>query len=223
MIGERPTSNVRGAWGGSGQLPLLPVSALLEATPLAVAILTEEGKVLYLNERFAELYGLGKGELEGSCLATIHPDLTPMRCEDFLTSPKTFVKNHEAVEQISVIFRPDGTETYVETRRTAFHGFGHKDYILLFLTPLQAPAETSQKNTSGEPSQLPKQVLTVCAWTGKVLHRGSWLKVDEFLREELNMRVSHGMCPDVAKHWNFMHGSSNEGLDPDDFDYNRDL
>ena len=47
------------------------------------------------------------------------------------------------------------------------------------------------------PSSADATPLTVCAWTQRVLLKGRWVSLAEYLSKEHGLQVTHGMCPDA--------------------------
>jgi len=45
--------------------------------------------------------------------------------------------------------------------------------------------------------ELRRKLLTVCAWTKRVLHEGEWISIDEFMTKHLNLRVTHGISEEA--------------------------
>ena len=44
-----------------------------------------------------------------------------------------------------------------------------------------------------------QQFVTVCAWTGQVRHHGEWVRLDEFLKTQFGLEVSHSLSKEAAK------------------------
>ena len=44
-----------------------------------------------------------------------------------------------------------------------------------------------------------QQFVTVCAWTGQVRHQGQWLRLDEFLKHQFGLSVSHSLSKEAAE------------------------
>ncbi|MBW8865198.1 MAG: CHASE3 domain-containing protein [Verrucomicrobia bacterium] len=44
-----------------------------------------------------------------------------------------------------------------------------------------------------------QQFVTVCAWTGQVRHQGQWLRLDEFLKHQFGISVSHSLSKEAAE------------------------
>ncbi len=43
-----------------------------------------------------------------------------------------------------------------------------------------------------------QQFVTVCAWTGQVHYQGRWLRLDEYLKRQFGIAVSHGLSEEAA-------------------------
>jgi len=43
-----------------------------------------------------------------------------------------------------------------------------------------------------------QQVVTICAWTGRVKDGDRWMRLDEYLQSRFGLSVSHGMSKDLA-------------------------
>ncbi|HEV2692135.1 MAG TPA: CHASE3 domain-containing protein [Verrucomicrobiae bacterium] len=43
-----------------------------------------------------------------------------------------------------------------------------------------------------------QQFVTVCAWTGQVRYQGQWLRLDEFLKHQFGISVSHSLSKEAA-------------------------
>lgn len=44
-----------------------------------------------------------------------------------------------------------------------------------------------------------QQFVTVCAWTGQVKFQGQWLKLDDYLKRQFDITVSHSLSQDAAE------------------------
>lgn len=44
-----------------------------------------------------------------------------------------------------------------------------------------------------------QDLLTVCAWSGQVKRGERWIEMEQFLREEFGVKISHGISPEKAE------------------------
>jgi CHASE3 domain sensor protein len=44
-----------------------------------------------------------------------------------------------------------------------------------------------------------RQIVTVCAWTGRVKYEGEWIRLDEYLKRRFGLSVSHGLSGEAAE------------------------
>lgn len=62
-----------------------------------------------------------------------------------------------------------------------------------------------------------QQFVTVCAWTGQVRHQGQWLRLDEFLKRQFGISVSHSLSKEAAdKMMREIDGLNRPGARPED-------
>ena len=43
-----------------------------------------------------------------------------------------------------------------------------------------------------------QEFVTVCAWTGRVRFEGEWVRLDEYLKQQFNISVSHSLSKETA-------------------------
>ena len=43
-----------------------------------------------------------------------------------------------------------------------------------------------------------QEFVTICAWTGQVKYQGKWLRLDEYLKQQFGISVSHSLSQDAA-------------------------
>ena len=55
-------------------------------------------------------------------------------------------------------------------------------------------ARRSRDATGGDSDAM----VTVCAWTRRVLWDGSWVSFEEYLAKRFNQRCTHGICDEAA-------------------------
>jgi hypothetical protein len=44
-----------------------------------------------------------------------------------------------------------------------------------------------------------QEFVTVCAWTGQVKFQGQWLRLDEYLKKQFGISVSHSLSQEAAE------------------------
>jgi PAS domain S-box-containing protein len=50
---------------------------------------------------------------------------------------------------------------------------------------------------AGDENQSLEQIITMCAWSGRVKFEGEWVSVEDFLLRRFNLRTSHGISPEM--------------------------
>lgn len=56
----------------------------------------------------------------------------------------------------------------------------------------------SLRTSLDELSKLQTNLVTVCAWTQRVLDEGKWVRLEEFLEKRLNISITHGISDGAA-------------------------
>jgi len=44
-----------------------------------------------------------------------------------------------------------------------------------------------------------QQVVTICAWTGRIQYEGQWIPLDEYLQRRFGLSISHGLSKEAAE------------------------
>ena len=44
-----------------------------------------------------------------------------------------------------------------------------------------------------------QQVVTICAWTGRIQYEGQWIRLDEYLQRRFGLSISHGLSKEAAE------------------------
>ena len=58
---------------------------------------------------------------------------------------------------------------------------------------------TELQQATAHIQELRSGLLKVCAWTKRVFHEGQWIPTDEFLRDHLQLNLTHGISEEGAK------------------------
>jgi GAF domain-containing protein len=85
--------------------------------------------------------------------------------------------------------------TFSEADRVALEGFARTAVDLLDLRLCISKTLESLGNAFREGDA--DHLLTVCAWTRRVLVNGEWLTFEQFLSQKLGYAVTHGIHPDA--------------------------
>jgi GAF domain-containing protein len=79
------------------------------------------------------------------------------------------------------------------------------DQIELRLSARKTIAALSQVFQRAEPSADFERLVTVCAWSRKIKVDGRWVTFEEFLVNNLGVRITHGIAPEAARE---LHGQT---------------
>lgn len=144
-----------------------------------------------------------------------HPDLTLLSADlpdDHEFNTCRSLKNHPSLAKAPIILLTSKfeTEPIVEGFRA-----GGSDYISIPYRPeelitrieinlnlKQAQHALAKQNEElrhalGQIASLRGQMVTMCAWTKRIMDQGQWISLERFLGENLKMKVTHGICEDA--------------------------
>jgi hypothetical protein len=55
------------------------------------------------------------------------------------------------------------------------------------------------KESQGTIDILRQGLVTVCSWTKRIQHEGRWMTMDEFLKDHLHLKLTHGISTEAAE------------------------
>jgi len=153
------------------------------------------GTYLYVTPSCRQLLGYAPEELIGRLAYELfHP-------EDLAITQGSHERiRREPGSTSRIIYRirhNDGRYLSFETTSAVFSGLPGRDAPVIYassqpvadgLHPAPEPAMDKAREA---------QLVTVCAWSKKILFEGEWLRLEEFLWRRFELRVSHGIAPDV--------------------------
>jgi PAS domain S-box-containing protein len=165
-----------------------------------------QGRFVYVNRAWQTTLGYDQFEIDQLCIwDIIHPSHHEM-CKKHFTALLTL--RDCTLANIETIFvTKSKTDVFVEgcvTLRVVGGVPQHTRGIFRNVTTKKL-VEQERDNLIAElrealarAYQLEK-LVTVCAWTGKILHKGRWLGVDQYLTEQFGVRITHGMSDEALK------------------------
>lgn len=155
--------------------------ALFDHFEVAISILDDRSANLASNPAACELLGHPRDEIRGRTLGDFIPEED---LELIATQWQTLLRDG-ALSGMARIRRKDGEIHRIHYNATANIAPG----IHCVLFSPEVPPEPG-----GE-----EEMLVMCAWTKRVKSGDRWVPVEEFLRERLGVRISHGICPAAMK------------------------
>jgi len=152
-----------------------------------------DGVYLYVTPSCRQLLGYEPDELIGRpAYELFHPEdvAIPQRSHEHIqghvgtTTRIAYRIRHKAGHYLTF-----------ETTSGVFHGLPDGDVKVIYASsqPVAEPPGSGQP----EHGASAEQMVTVCAWSKKILFEGEWLRLEEFLWRRFDLRVSHGIAPDV--------------------------
>jgi PAS domain S-box-containing protein len=160
------------------------LAELFEHLPWGVLVADDDAFYVAANRAACTLLGRSHSEVVGKHLSDI---IAPGRQVEVDVQWRAFLRDGTQSGVFAVVV-PDGTQ------RT-FHFHAQASFVpglhCSFLTPLPEPRAPSAPGAPGP------ELLTMCAWTKRVLHGGRWITIEEYLQDAHHLTVSHGISPEA--------------------------
>lgn len=158
------------------------LSALFDLLPTGVMIADDAGNYVRVNPAAYEALGWPRGSLIGKDVGTLVPR----------------TQRHVVESQWKAFLR-DGRQSGVFTMQTA--GGEPRDVYFDAIAHFAPGLHISFVTRKPRPTTPRKDddILTMCAWSKRILHQGRWLTIEEYLRDVHGLTVSHGLAPDALE------------------------
>lgn len=149
-------------------------------------VITEQGRVLEMNDRFCSMFGYGPSELIGK---DVDHFIAP---EERKNVKNRILSGHEEVYE-SCCLRKDGSSFPVEIQAKTFSYRGKKVRV-------GAIRDISERKRAEEELQKLRGILPLCLFCKKVRDdEGYWEQVDIYIQKYSEADISHGICPECMK------------------------
>ena len=184
--------------------------------PVALVSLVDEDRIWFKSR-----YGLGAEEIPrspGLCASVIFSDDAyvvrnaiedPRTLANPLVAGKMGVRFYAAVPLVTHDGHRLGTMNIIDFKPRDLDARGlsdlHEfaglvmDQMELRLSARKAIAALTQVFQGVERSTDLEKLVTVCAWSRKIKVDGRWVTFEEFLVDNLGVRITHGIDPEVAR------------------------
>lgn len=145
-----------------------------------VLVANNDAVYVHANPAACELFGVPYEKLVGSRVYGFKPDETH---EVVRAQWQAFIDQGDQTG-IFDIHRPDGT-----VQRVAFRAKANvlPGWHVSFMSPVASLEIPALAN--GE------RFLTICAWSKRVQVGDRWIAIEQFLSEQLDLKISHGISP----------------------------
>lgn len=155
------------------------VDVLFDHFPTGVMVADDRAYYVDVNQAACQLLGRARDQIVGQHLSAI---VAPGRMAEVDLQWRSFLRDG-AQQGLFDVTMADGT-----SQRVQFHARANfvPGLHCSFLTPF------ATRQPSGAPGNDP---LTLCAWSKRVLHKGEWLTLEQYLLDAHGLTVSHGISP----------------------------
>ena len=156
------------------------LDVLFDHFPTGVLIADDRAYYVEANRAACALLNRSRDQLVGHHLSTV---VAPGRQAEVDLQWRAFIR--DGIQQgVFEIVLPDGSTRVVQFNARANFAPG---LHCSFLSP--ANRDSGAANAQDE-------VVTLCAWSKRILHQGAWLTIEEYLLLAQGVFVTHGMSPD---------------------------
>ena len=169
----------------------------LESLEEPVAIINENGTLAHINERGAELFGLPAESLRGSSVKRLTDEGTFAEILDLLE------KESEGFGEIYTVSLQNAGGSTMELNVTAVPLESESGEFLGAFVML---AESHGSDRHGKLARITREfgealpeLLAVCAHCKGVKEEGEWIPPDVYLMKELEVELTHGICPECMQ------------------------
>jgi len=164
----------------------------------------DDGRIVYTNSRFEEMFGYGPGEMLGKHVSIVNAptDKDPETIARIIMAElKTTGHWQGEIKNL----KKDGAEFWCYASTSVFH---HKKYGDVFvaihtdITARKLAEEKSRKLLDELPEALQKirtlkGLIPICASCKKIRDgNGNWHKLENYISEYTGASFSHGCCPE---------------------------
>jgi len=156
------------------------LSVLFDHFPTGVMIADDRAYYVDVNQVACQLLGRPREHIIGQHLSTI---VAPARRADVDLQWQSFIRDGRQQGVFELVLT-DGT-----TRRVQFNARANfvPGLHCSFLSPV--PAD--------QPAAANDDLLTLCAWSKRVLHEGEWVTIEQYLMLAHGLFVTHGISPEA--------------------------
>ncbi len=154
--------------------------ALFQQAFDAVVVANDDAVYVHANPAACELFGMPYEKLIGSRVYGFKPDET----HDVVQAQWHAFIDQGDQSGIFDIHRPDG-----KVQRAAFRAKAH------VLPGLHASYMTPIATLDIPVLETGERFLTICAWSKRIKVGDRWISIEQFLTNQLSLKLSHGICP----------------------------
>ncbi len=157
------------------------LDVLFDHFPTAVMVADDRACYVDVNQAACQLLGRARDQIVGHHLSAI---VAPGRMAEVDLQWRAFLRDG-AQQGLFDVTLPNGS-----VRPVQFHARANfvPGLHCSFLTSIAA------RQPSGGPGD---DHLTLCAWSKRVLHKGQWLTLEQYLLDAHGLTVSHGISPEA--------------------------
>lgn len=158
---------------------------LLSAVPDTVLLIDEDFTIRYLN---TPEMGYREEDVVGTSALDF---IVPSEHRDAMEGRLRRVFESGQPESFELpVLEPEGGVRWVEGTLTPIRREGR-------VTVASVSRDVTARHRAEEEAEKLRKLVPVCSWCGRIRSdEGYWSKIEQYIQEETDAEVTHGMCPD---------------------------
>ena len=165
-----------------------------------MALVAPDGTFLKVNRALTEITGYSDEELLQRTFQQItHPDDV---AKDVANAEKMLLGEISTYQMEKRYFHKGGHVVWILLSVSLAHDEnGAPRFFIAQIQDITARKASEQRlgEASAEIKKLQRSLIKVCAWTKRIEVDGRWISVDDFLRDHLGLKLTHGISIEGAR------------------------
>ena len=167
---------------------------------IGIALVAPDGKWLKVNRAICEITGYSESELlERTFQDITHPEDLDL---DLANVGKMLAGEIETYQMEKRYFHKNGAIVWVLLSVSLVSDAnGRPCFFISQIQDITSRKESERRldEATTEIKKLQRSLIKVCAWTKRIEVDGRWISVDEFLRDHLRLKLTHGISIEGAR------------------------
>ena len=167
---------------------------------IGISLVAPDGAFLKVNRALCEITGYSESEL----LARSFQDITHSEDlgHDLANVDRLLSGETETYQMEKRYLHKDGSDVWVFLSVSLVRdAHGEPCFFISQIQDITSRKESERRldEATAQIKKLQCSLLKICAWTKRIEVDGQWMSVDEFLRDHLRLKLTHGISIEGAR------------------------